>query len=132
MRKEEYSFSAKYQNVDFARILNENSEADFIRVDWKDEDDEKDARYLVTKKGYKRVKAVDMAYNYIYSLASLHLDSKGSLHHTTSCPDSSYTIGYMLVIFKKDTTMANTFKEFYAKLREREERRHSIKVTVID
>jgi len=132
MRKEEYSFSAKYQNVDFARILNENSEADFIRVDWKDEDDEKDARYLVTKKGYKRIKAVDMAYSNIYSLAALHLDAKGSLHHTTSYPDSSYNIGYMLVIFKKGSSMTKTFEEFYGKLREREERKHPIKITVID
>jgi hypothetical protein len=123
---DEYSFSAKYTNVDFPRIFKENPNADFIRVAWKDEQKKQCVVYFVTEKGYKRLSKAEMTH-YTESLRHTELTARGSLH----CVTLGYG-GYILMRRDSQPLSDEDFGNFYALLRQREARRHEICVTTIN
>jgi len=134
MKKTQYGFSARYVDIDIARILEENSDSDFIRVEWKRKTHiERNRRfpynsavYLITEKGMNRLRSVRMGIGYdihIKHNRRLSIDSDGSLTaFNTSNTDSNF---HFMEIAKEE------FEKFYSKLREREERRWPVAVTAI-
>jgi hypothetical protein len=123
---DEYSFSAKYTNVDFPRIFKENPNADFIRVAWKDEQKKQCVVYFVTEKGYERLNKAKMTH-YTESLRHTELTARGSLH----CVTLGYG-GYILMRRDSQPLSDEDFGNFYALLRQREARRHEICVATIN
>jgi hypothetical protein len=123
---DEYSFSAKYTNVDFPRIFKENPNADFIRVAWKDKQKKQCVVYFVTEKGYERLSKAEMTH-YTESLRHTELTASGSLH----CVTLGYG-GYLLMRMGGQPLSDEDFGNFYALLRQREARRHEICVATIN
>jgi hypothetical protein len=129
MKVDEYSFSAKYSQVDFPRIFKENPNSDFIRVAWKDEQKKQHVRYFATEKGYERLSKAEMTH-YIESLRHTKLTSSGSFH----CVTLGYE-GYLLTNLTygcRQPINDEDFGNFYALLRQREARRHEICVATIN
>jgi hypothetical protein len=135
MKKTQYSFSARYVDIDIARILGENPNSDFIRVEWKRKTHiERNRRfprnsavYLVTEKGMNRLRSVRMSIGYdihIKHNRSLSMDSDGNLT-TLNASSANFNFHFMEITEEE-------FGRFYAKLREREERRWPVTVTAID
>jgi hypothetical protein len=134
MKKIQYGFSARYVDIDIARILEENPNSDFIRVEWKRktriEGDRRFPRnsavYLITEKGMNRLRSVRMGIGYdihIKHNKRLSIDSDGSLTtFNISNTDSNF---HFLEIEKEE------FEKLYSKLREREERKWPVTVTAI-
>jgi hypothetical protein len=122
---DEYSFSAKYTNVDFPRIFKENPNADFIRVAWKDEKNHQHVIFFATEKGYERLHKVEMTH-YAESLRHIELTAQGSFH----CVRLGYE-GYLLTSLKVRLSDED-FGNFYALLRQREAHRHEICVATIN
>lgn len=54
-KKRNYSFTSPYQGVDFKKIVEKNSDADFIEVRWKTEDGLSDGIVIVNNFGIKRL-----------------------------------------------------------------------------
>jgi hypothetical protein len=135
MKKTQYGFSARYVDIDIARILGENPNSDFIRVEWKRKTHiegnrhfpENSAVYLVTEKGMNRLRSVRMSIGYgihIKHNRCLSVDPDGDLTtFNTSSTDSNFH-------FMEITDVE--FGEMFAELREREERRWSVSVTAIN
>ena len=123
---DEYSFSAKYSQVDFPRIFKENPNADFIRVAWKDEQKNQCVVYFVTEKGYERLSRAEMTH-YTASLRHTELTSCGSFH----CVLLGYG-GYLLMRAGGQLFTEEDFGNFYALLRQREAHRHEICVATIN
>jgi len=119
MKKFSYGFSARYQDVDFTRIVEENSDSDFIRVEWKNERKGDQEVILLTQRGVDRCIAVEMDFG--INKKHCEIDSSGDLWGNTNGPISEY-------VWWLNTAV---FENWYAKLREREERRRPIKVTAI-
>jgi hypothetical protein len=123
MKKEKYTFSARYQDVDFARIIEENSSSDFILVEWSGGMcSEEWEIVLVTTKGFDRLANVGLQDG--ISQCYLRIDSGGDVQYLLysglgSSPASrvSYVKG--------------DFNHLYAKLLERENRRRRVNVTGI-
>jgi hypothetical protein len=125
MKKTQYGFSARYVDIDIARILEENSYSDFIRVEWKRKRHQNSAVYLITERGMNRLKSVRMyvATVFIKRNRCLSINPDGSLTtFNTSSTDSDF---HFMEITKEE------FEEFYSKLREREERKWPVAVTAI-
>jgi hypothetical protein len=134
MKKTQYGFSARYVDIDIARILEENSDSDFIRVEWKRKAiiernkcfPKNSMVYLITEKGMNRLRSVRMSIGYdihIKHNRRLSIDSDGSL----STPNISNTDSnfHFMEITKEE------FQNFYSRLREREERKWPVAVTAI-
>jgi hypothetical protein len=119
MKKFSYGFSARYQDVDFTRIVEENSDSDFIRVEWKNERKGDQEVILLTPKGVERCRAVEMG----FGIDKEHCEIKqsGTLWLNENGPFSEY-------VWWLNTA---DFEDWYGRLREREERRRPIKVTAI-
>jgi hypothetical protein len=126
MKKTQYSFSTRYVDIDIARILEENSDSDFIRVEWKRKQPGICGVYLITEKGMNRLRSVRMSIGYdihIKHNRRLSIDPDGSLTtFNTSSTDSDF---HFMEITKEE------FEVFYSKLREREERKWPVAVTAI-
>jgi len=120
MKKEEYSFSARYQHVDFVRIVDENTDSSFVLVEWKNENKKDQEIILLTAKGVERCRAVEMDLG--VNKKHCEIEPNGDLWLNTNGPILEYV--WWLNVAE--------FEAWYAKLREREERKHPIKVTVID
>ena len=125
MKKETYGFSARYQDVDFSRIVEENSDSDFIRVEWKDECGNDQVIVFVTPSGKKRCEAAGMSYGVIQKTVSVR--PYGSLDIYGRCNDDPF----VLYINNERCVDNDTFEKWYGRLREREERRRQVKVTTI-
>jgi DNA-binding PadR family transcriptional regulator len=126
MKKIQYGFSARYVDIDIARILEENPNSDFIRVEWKRKRHQNSAVYLITEKGMSRLRSVRMSIGYdihIKHNKRLSIDPDGSLTtFNISNTDSDF---HFMEITKEE------FEDFYSKLREREERKWPVAVTAI-
>jgi hypothetical protein len=120
MQKETYKFNARYKDVDFERILEENPSADFIEVKWaKIEGRPYSGFVIVTDSGYERLCKAAMNTSRRYANARIHPDGIGWRH-------DPYGSGGIRIIDGIDE-----FKRVFAKLRERECRKYEIKVTAI-
>jgi hypothetical protein len=135
MKKTQYGFSARYVDIDIARILEENSDSDFIRVEWKRKAiiernkcfPKNSVVYLITERGMNRLRSVCMSIGYdihIKHNRRLSIDPDGGL--TTF--NDSYNV--KAIYFMEITDVE--FGEMFAELREREERRWSVSVTAIN
>ena len=125
MKRETYGFSVRYQDVDFSRIVEENSDSDFIQVEWKDEGGKDQAIVLVTPAGQARCEAVGMSYGVLQKTVSVR--PYGDLDIYGRCNADPY----VLYINDERCVDNDTFSEWYGRLREREERRRPVKVTTI-
>ena len=125
MKKETYGFSTRYQDVDFSRIVEENSDSDFIRVEWNDERGNDQVIVLVTPGGKKRCEAVGMTYGVMQK--TVRVRPYGDLDIYGRCNADPY----VLYVDDKRCVDKDTFEKWYGRLREREERRRPIKVTTI-
>jgi hypothetical protein len=120
MQKETYKFNAKYKDVDFERILEENPSADFIEVEWaKTKGRPYGGFVLVTDSGYERLRKAEMSTPRRYVNARINPDGLGWRY-------DPYGSGVIRIIDGIDE-----FKRVFAKLRERECRKYEIKVTAI-
>jgi len=105
--------------VDFARIVDENSDSSLILVEWKNESKGDQKIILLTLKGVERCRAVEMDFG--VNKKHCEIEPNGDLWRNTNGPILEY-------VWWLDTV---GFEDWYAKLREREERRRPIKVTAI-
>jgi hypothetical protein len=118
MKKTSYGFSAPYWGVDFSRIVEENPNTDFIRVEWQNERGHARWVIIVTPKGRRRCCAVWNETRIKYGLWGI-----------TPRGDIDFGVGpRALCYFSGDL---DDFEKWYGELREREERRRPIKVTAI-
>jgi lipoate-protein ligase A len=123
MKTTQYNFSARYVDIDMARIVKENQDSDFIRVWWRKKHTFSTV-YLITEKGMDRLRKVQMNMNYIKSNHRLSVSPSGGL---TTFHDSYST---KIIYFMEITDVE--FEKMFAKLREREERRWAVSVTAIN
>jgi hypothetical protein len=120
MQKETYKFSARYKDVDFERILEENPSADFIEVKWaKIEGRPYGGFVIITDFGYERMRKAAMSTPRRYVNARINPDGLGWGY-------DPYGSGGIRII-----DSVEEFKRMFAKLRERECRKYEIKVTAI-
>jgi hypothetical protein len=120
MKKEIYKFSARYQDVDLDRIIEENPGADFIVVKWeKNEGHPFGGFVIVTESGCERLRNADMNAPRKYSNARISLSGFGWRHN-------SFGSGGIRIIDGVDA-----FEGMLARLRERECRKYKIEVTAI-
>jgi ribosomal protein S27E len=126
MKKQTYGFSTRYQDVNFSRIVEENSDSDFIRVEWKDECGNDQVIVFVTPSGKKRCEAAGMSYGLIQKTVSVR--PYGSLDIFYGRCDDNLCVLY---INNERCADNDIFEKWYGRLREREERRRPIKVTAI-
>jgi hypothetical protein len=120
MQKETYKFNARYKDVNFERILEENPLADFIEVKWaKTEGRPYGGFVIVTDFGYERLRKAAMNTPRRYVNARIHPDGLGWRH-------DPYGSGGIRIIDSIDV-----FRNTFSKLRERECRKYKIKVTAI-
>jgi hypothetical protein len=116
MKKAEYTFKAHYHDVGFGRIVDENSGSDFIRVEWRVAGDGEREIVLVTTKGFDRLVRAGLRDH--VGQGHLRIDSEGCILHLFNFESRvSYVLG--------------DFHQLYVELRERENRRRTIKVTSI-
>jgi hypothetical protein len=126
MKKETYGFSTRYQDVDFSRIVEENRDSDFIRVEWKDSDGNDQMVVLVTPSGKARCAAVDM--DGFVGQKSVRVRPYGDLDVYGRSNNGD---PYILYVHCARCDKNDTFEKWYGRLREREERRRPITVTAI-
>jgi hypothetical protein len=119
MEKTTYGFSARYQDVDFLRIVEENIESSFILVEWKNERRVEEKIILLTPAGFERCSAVDMEQGVHKNRCEI--EPNGHRWENTNGPICKY-------VWWLNT---NDFESWYAMLRQREERCRPIKVTAI-
>jgi hypothetical protein len=125
MKKFSYGFSARYQDVDFTRIVEENSDSDFIRVEWKDDDGGDQMIVFVTPLGKARCEDAGMGYGVIQKTVRVRPYGDLDIYGRRDADP------YILYVDDKRVVDMDVFEKWYGRLREREERRRPIKVTAI-
>jgi len=125
MKTFSYGFSARYQDVDFSRIIEENSDFDFLRVEWKDDGGGDQMIVFVTPFGKARCEDAGMGYGVIQK--TVHVQPYGDLDIYGRCNADPY----ILYVNDKRVVDDDTFEKWYGRLRELEKRRRPIKVTAI-
>jgi hypothetical protein len=119
MMKETYKFSSRYQDVDFERILEENPLAHFIEVKWAKTEGSFCGLVIVTDSGYERLRKNGLSTPRRYVNARIACDGIGWGH-------DSFDMGGIRIIEN-----IKAFRNILAKLKDRECRKHEIKVTAI-
>lgn len=123
MHKQTYRFVSRYEDVDFAKIIAENPDADFIRVEWPwEEGKENSSLVIATSSGIDRLKAVDMSTPGSYAGVRISMSGVGWRH-------DPFGRGKDEKIHVFDDS--SKFDRAYALLRERECRKRKITVTAI-
>jgi hypothetical protein len=124
MKKETYSFKARYQDVDFKRIAEENPLYDFVKVEWPWESGgNSSSLVIVSPAGIARMKAVGLCTPRSFSGVKLSASGSGWRHDPVGHEVKDEKI-YVI----ED---GSGFEKLYAQLRERECRKRQIKVTAI-
>lgn len=125
MENKHYSFKAKFNEVDFPRIVQEayGDGYDFVKVKWTNEEGRDQCCHFATQSGYARARKVDMGRMY-FSTSRCKIVSSGEFEqegHPKIYKD-------LLHIFQSSQC---SWREFISKLREREERDRQINVVQI-
>jgi hypothetical protein len=115
-----YDFGARYVDVDFERIIDENPAASFIGVKWRRPTGETREVYLVTRKGYHRIKEAVLV-----DASRIDTDWCGICANGSLRQRKLGSHGIRMI------TSYSGFQELYEKLVEREEKKHLIVVTAI-
>lgn len=126
----EHTFNARYTDVDFRRILKENTDASFIKVYWKSETRGDYLRVLLTKKGLNRLRAVGLDDHVIYGYSTrLKLDARG-LPLSYSSEANMHQLG-PFGAYDDMETVEDCFSRVYSDLLRLEEQENKIRVQSI-
>jgi hypothetical protein len=124
MEKKEYHFYAVHRDVDVPRIQRENTDADFVRIGWKNETGAQ-AVYIATARGTERANAMFAGEEiYIGILPKVNPDGDVTYYSSDASDDIPYNVGaFRFAAANHGSDAAKNdaaFEKFYALLRERE------------
>ena len=105
---EPYEFMAKFEDVDFRRILNDNPDADFVEVMWEPRGkNRKTGIVLISKNGARRIHSAGITK--LSKVFTIGLDCDGS-PSSGPCGDPVYVlkdVGYFKEIYQQLTAYEN-------------------------
>lgn len=127
MENKHYSFKAKFNEVDFARIVHESAADgyDFVKVKWTNEEGQDQFCYFANLRGYARARKVNMGRMY-FTKFRCNVDSAGNMVKRTC--DPTIKTDYQLYLYDN---LNHNWNSFISTLREREERDRVINVVQI-
>jgi hypothetical protein len=82
----QYEFNARFSDVDFRRILNENPDADFIKVQWTPRGKDRQSIVLVSNRGANRMSAAGIPKPQTYPSIGLSHNGEHWGHGVTGTP----------------------------------------------